>query len=226
MKERVQKIMAHAGIASRRKCEEFIKKGKVSVNGSTITIGDKADIQKDVILVDGKKIKVEKKVYFLVHKPSGILSATADKRGKTIIDVVGITERVYPVGRLDKDASGLMILTNDGDFANKIMHPSFNVRKRYAVTLDKGFSDDSLAALEKGVEVEERKVKVFEVVVEGKNVHLSIHEGRKHIVKNLFKELGYTVLSLQRIQIGNLLLTLEEGTLQQVTKDYLKEKIF
>ena len=226
MLERLQKIMAHAGVASRRKCEELIKQGKVKVNGSVITIGDKADIRKDTIEVSGKKITKKKKIYLIVNKPKGVLSASSDKYGKTIIDLVGLKERLYPVGRLDRDSTGIMILTNDGDFANTVMHPRYNVKKRYKVMLDKALRKEDVEKILKGVVIESRKVNVYDFEFQGKIVQLSIHEGRKHIVKKLFSELSYTVASLMRVSIGNLKLTLEEGSYETVTKDFLKSKIF
>ena len=187
MLERIQKIMAHSGVASRRKCEALIEKGLVKVNGNVATLGEKAT-DKDKIEVDGKLIRKEKKVYIILNKPKGVLCSVGDyRRRKTVMDLVKCKEKLFPVGRLDMDSEGLLILTNDGDFANRIIHPSYNVRKKYLVDLNKPLIDEDFEKIKKGVEVEGRKVTVFEFKADDERVKLSIHEGRKHIIKNLFR---------------------------------------
>jgi len=208
--QRVQKILAHAGIASRRKCEEIIKEGKVSVNNKIITIGDKADPKNDVIKVNGERIKSEKKRYIILNKPKGYVTTAYDPRGrKTVIDLVDMKERIFPVGRLDLFSEGLLVLTNDGDFANRIMHPKYEKTKTYNAMLDRKLEHDDLTRLKTGIVIEKRKVVPDNLFLNNKdkrNVVISIHEGRHKIVKRLFKELGYYITALKRTRIGSITL--------------------
>ena len=227
MLERTQKIMAQAGIASRRKCEELIKKRLVTVNGKVVKLGDKADYEKDEIKVNGKLIKREKRVYIIINKPKNILCSTVDKFGRgTILDLVKTKEKIFPVGRLDFDSEGLLILTNDGDFANRIMHPRYNIKKRYLITLDKQLKRKDFENISKGIAIDGRKVSMFDIVQDKNNVELSIHEGRKHILKLVFTLLGYKAINLKRTAIGNLRLDLQSGGYQFVSKEWLKKNIF
>ena len=218
--ERVQKILANAGISSRRKCEELIKSGKVKVNGKIISIVDKAS-SKDKITVNGNLVKLEKKVYLVLNKPVGFVTTVSEKHGmKTIMSLVNSDERVYPVGRLDKDSSGLIILTNDGDLANRIMHPSYGLEKTYVVTLDDIFKKSN--KLKKGVIIDGRSIAVKIIKVNNELVELKIHEGRKHIVRRIFDKLGYKVVKLSRTSIGNLNLgNLSLGSSRKITSDDL-----
>ena len=225
--ERIQKIMAQAGIASRRKCEELIKKGLVKVNGRTAKLGDKADLSKDQVKVRGKPIKKEKRVYILLNKPRKVLCSVKDKFGKkTVIDLIGCKEKIFPVGRLDFDSEGLMILTNDGDFANRIIHPRYNIKKSYKVFLDKTIQENDIRSIRDGVKIDDRKVNVFDLRKLGQEVEMSIHEGRKHIIKRLFGSLGYKVVGLKRTAIGGLKLDLNVGEYAFVEHDWLKKNIF
>src|SRR3989344_998736 len=143
MLERVQKILAAAGIDSRRRCEVLIAQGKVSVNNKIIKLGDKADVEKDLISVDGKIIRPEKKVYILLNKPKRYITAVSDPADrKTVLDIVDVEEKVFPVGRLDRDSRGLVLLTNDGELANRITHPRYGVEKTYVVTVREKLKDD------------------------------------------------------------------------------------
>jgi 23S rRNA pseudouridine2605 synthase len=224
--ERIQKIMAQAGIASRRKCEELIKKGLVKVNGKVITIGDKAGI-KDRIEVNGKLIKKEKMIYILLNKPKNVLCSVGDKfERKTVIDIIRCKEKVFPVGRLDFNSEGLLILTNDGDFANRVIHPRYNIKKRYLVVLDKALDKTAIGKIKNGVKIEGRRVNVFDLIEEEEHVELSIHEGRKHIIKKIFDSLGYKVVSLRRIAIGRLRLNLKAGEYKFTSKGWLESSIF
>ena len=226
MLERVQKILAAAGIDSRRKCEELIAKGKVLVNNKAIKLGDKADVEKDVITVNGEIIRPEKKVYFLLNKPKRYVTSLDDPLGrKTIMDLIDVEEKVFPVGRLDRDARGLVLLTNDGELANRVMHPRYDVEKTYLVTVREKLEDKDLEKLEKGVHIEGRKVVPSKVVVHNKNtVEITIHEGRKHIVKRVFFKLGYFVTNLQRTKIATLALgTLKEGEYRALSSAELSD---
>lgn len=218
---RVQRILAMAGVSSRRKCEELIRAGRIKVNGKVVKIGASADPNKDEISIDEKQIILEKKVYILLNKPKGFVTTVSEQHGmKTVRDIVKITERIFPVGRLDKETRGLLLLTNDGDFANKLTHPRFEIKKEYVAILDKPFSKDSFEKLKKGVKVEGRKVDVKEILIDDKKVALKIHEGRKHIVRKLFFHLGYRVVDLQRTMAGNLKLSgLREGEWRHLTND-------
>ncbi len=204
MADRVQKLLAHSGVASRRKCEEFIAAGRVSVNGKIVGLGSTAS-KDDDIRVDGVKVNLEKMVYFALNKPRGVTTTTSDPYAdRTILDLVRVNERVFPAGRLDKDSEGLVVLTNDGALMQAITHPSKGVWKTYHATTWKPFPESSLAKL--------RRTKIDGKLVDTKNVRiiapdtveLSIHEGRKHVVRNLFAELGFPLRRLTRIAIGTL----------------------
>ena len=223
MLERVQKILAAAGLGSRRKCEELISQGKVKMNGKTIKLGDKADYEKDIIEVDGKRIKPEEKVYYILNKPKGYVSTVKEKFGmKTIMDLVKVRERVFPVGRLDKDAEGLMLLTNDGELANKMMHPRYETQKEYFVLLDKPFGKEKENMLKRGIVIESRKVTPHKIAIQNKKVVLTIHEGRKHIVKRLFEKIGFKVKRLVRTRIATLKLgSLQPGKYRKLTQGEL-----
>ncbi len=208
MLQRIQKIMASAGIASRRKCEELISAGRVKVNGTTASLGQSADPEKDIIVFDGKRVCFEKKVYIMLNKPRGYITTTADPFAqKKVTDLVKVKERVFPVGRLDQDAEGLLILTNDGDFANKVMHPRYNVEKVYVVKLEKPLGRADAKMLEDGVMIEGIKTWPAKVKILSPNcmsVEITIHEGRHKIVKRMFKSVGNYVLSLTRTRVGHL----------------------
>jgi len=223
MEERVQKILAQAGIASRRKCEELIQEGRVKVNSKVIKLGDKADAKKDVITLNNKKIRIENKLYIILNKPRGVVSTLYDPQGrKTVIDIVKVKQRVFPVGRLDKEAQGLLLLTNDGEWANKIMHPRYEKKKTYEVALSKELSQENHEKLKKGLKIDGRPV-IPSQLTGSKKITITIHEGRKHIVKRLFERLGYRVNKLKRTKIGNLTLKgLESGRWRFLSERELK----
>ncbi len=211
MQERIQKILAQAGIASRRKCEQLIAKGKVLVNGKVALLGEKADAGKDKIVVSGKPVALEKKVYILLNKPKGFVTTVSEQHDmKTIMNIVRVAERVFPVGRLDKDTEGLLLLTNDGDLANKLTHPRYEVEKEYVVLLDKPLTDEAMEKLQHGIIIDDKKVKIRGLDVWEQEVVLRIHEGRKHIVRRLFEKLGFVVKRLVRTRVASL----ELGKLQ------------
>jgi len=205
MLQRVQKILAQSGFASRRKCEELISNGRVSVNGKTIKLGDKADPDKDKIAISGRLVKLEKKVYIMLNKPRGFVTTVSEEFGmRTVMDLVKVPQRVFPVGRLDKHTEGLLLLTNDGDFANRLTHPRFEVLKEYLVVVDKPLSEKVMERLQEGVVVDDKKVKLSHAEVSGNRVVLQIHEGRKHIVRRLFEQLGFVVKRLVRTKVSSL----------------------
>jgi pseudouridine synthase len=207
MLERVQKILARAGIASRRKCEELIAAGSVTVNGKRIKLGDHADAVLDDIRVDGARIRREEpKKYYAVNKPSGVVSTVSDPEGRpTVMDLVPRGFRVYPVGRLDRDAEGLLLMTNDGELANLLMHPRYETVKTYHVTLSREIDQESIQKIKKGVRVWGKPVHPDRFIVHTPvHVEIALHEGMKHVVKLLFKNIGHRVVRLKRTQVANI----------------------
>ena len=203
MLQRLQKILSAAGIASRRKSEELILQSRVKVNGSIARLGQKADDEKDAITVDGIKIRFPKKRYVLLYKPAGYVTTTDDKFAqRKVTDLVDIPERLYPVGRLDIDAEGLLILTNDGEFANRLMHPRYEVEKTYIVKLKRKLAPQDVERMQRGVFVEGRRVAAKIKMLQKDLAEVVVHEGRHKIVKRLFKALGNYVLRITRTRIG------------------------
>ena len=212
MVERVQKIIASSGLCSRRKAEELISEGKVKVNGVLITLGDKADAQNDKIEVNGKLIHVDKKVYYMLHKPKRYITTSVDMYGrKKVTDLVPANPRVFSVGRLDRDSTGFLILTNDGDFANLVTHPSNGVEKTYIAILDKPFEKKHREMLEHGVVIEKHKIVPKVVQLDKNTVAVTLHIGIHKVVKRLLKEIGFYVKQLHRTHIGSLALDVEVG---------------
>ena len=207
MFQRVQKIIANAGICSRRKAEDLIKAGKVKVNGNVIKIGTCSDPMQDLIIVDGKRLQRVPKLYLAFNKPPDCLTTLDDPKGrKTIMDYIKIRDRVIPVGRLDFKTQGLLFMTNDGDFANQVMHPRYEVEKTYMVFLDLPFSLDSVSKVKKGLELTDVKTKPAKVRYMSPNkdvIELTIHQGNNRIVRRMMTQLGYKVNRLIRTKIGN-----------------------
>lgn len=204
--ERLQKVIANTGVASRRKAEALIKEGRVKVNGKVVTeLGTKVT-NKDIIKVDEKHIEKEKKVYYLLNKPRGIITSSNDEKGrKTVVDLIPCHERIYPVGRLDYDTTGVLLLTNDGEFANILMHPSNAVEKVYIVKVKGIIKGDAINAIKNGVTIdgisyEKAKVKLRKTDYKTNTSMLTvtIHEGRNHEVKKIFESVGFPVLKLRR----------------------------
>lgn len=213
--DRLQKIMSNFGYCSRRRAEDLIKQGKVMVNGKKITIGDKADAEKDEISVDGKILKGQKKLYLMLNKPKGYLvtlgNSKSEQDKKTIAKLVKVKERVFPVGRLDYNTEGFLIMTNDGDFANKIMHPRYNLRKTYEVVLDKKMTGRDQEMLKRGIMIDDKEAVPDSVEVDGEKLILVIHEGRNRIVRRILKAMGYLVQSLTRTHIGSIKMDVQSG---------------
>ncbi|MCI6272873.1 MAG: rRNA pseudouridine synthase [Erysipelotrichaceae bacterium] len=208
--ERIQKVIAQAGIASRRKAEELILQGKVKVDGETISeLGYK--VKKGALIeVDGKKIEKEDKVYFVLNKPKNIISSVSDdKNRKTVVDLINVKERIFPIGRLDYDTTGVLLLSNDGEFANELIHPRYHVEKEYDVTIKGILNSEEIKMLQKGIVIDGKKTlpaKVFLVNKDLKsgicNIQLIIKEGRNHQVKKMIEYFGYTVTKLNRRRFG------------------------
>ena len=225
MELRLQKFLAMAGVASRRKSEELIAGGQVSVNGQVITLlGAKVSPSKDIVTINGKKVEiVQQKQYIMLHKPEGVVTTVTDPFGRpTVMDFIPGDVRLYPVGRLDADTSGLLLLTNDGDWAQKLMHPKNETQKVYTAIVNGVPSGESLRKFRKGIIIDGKKtapalIKQEEILpIKGtKNqttrLRITIHEGRNRQVRKMCEAIGHKIVSLKRIEVG----TLKLGTLQK-----------
>ncbi|MFH1197664.1 MAG: pseudouridine synthase [bacterium] len=212
---RLNKYLSECGIASRRKSEEYIKDGRVSVNGKTVVeLSTTVDPFKDIIELDSEKLKLKQKVYFILNKPKGFISTTKDEKDrKTVIDLINTKEKIFPVGRLDHDTTGVLILTNDGEFSNYLTHPSHKIAREYYAVLDKPLTEEDRKKLITGIYLERRKSKFTKILFPKKDFYKGVivvtEEGRNHFVKNMFFALGYEVMHLHRnsfggITVGNL----------------------
>lgn len=227
-KVRLQKYMAEAGIASRRKSEELIAAGKVRVNGKVAEIGDKINPRTDKVTVSGKKVVNSKKhVYIMLHKPRGFITTMHDEMDRKCVAelIADVPERVYPVGRLDRESEGLLLLTNDGEFANALTHPSKHVPKTYRVTVRPDVTKEQLAAFENGIEIDGKMTLPAEVRVldkqEGRVVlEVVIYEGRNRQIRKMCEALGLEVARLKRTKIGSLKLgMLKPGEYRYLTEE-------
>ncbi|GBG97196.1 pseudouridine synthase [Lactococcus termiticola] len=232
---RINKYLAHAGVASRRKAEELILAGKVTVNNAVmdnlayqVQAGDRVE-------VDGVAVYNEEPVYYLLNKPRGVISAVSDDKGrKTVLDLLGaVKERIYPVGRLDWDTSGLLILTNDGEFTNLMTHPRHEIDKVYIAKVEGQANKENLRPLTLGMTIEGKKISParYEILKQDKAknssvVSLTIHEGQNHQVKNMFKAVGLPVQKLSRSQYGTLTLDgLQVGQYRRMTKKEVSQLV-
>lgn len=228
---RLQKYMAECGVASRRKSEELIEMGKVKVNGHIAHIGDKINPKKDIVTVKGKKINKEEKLYYLMlNKPRGYVTTVSDELGrKTVMDLIDIKARVYPVGRLDKDSEGLLLLTNDGSFANALTHPKHNYAKVYRVTVRPSVNDEILDRLRNGIEIDGRKTAPCDVSIitqeEGRVVlEFILREGRNRQIRKMCEAVELQVARLKRISIGPVKLgMLQTGKYRQLTDNEVRK---
>ncbi len=208
---RVQKLLSNYGYCSRRKAEVLIEEGRVKVNNKLVTLGDKAK-ETDKIYVDDKLVNKQKTIYLMFNKPIRCVTALTDPKFKTIMDYIDIKERIFPIGRLDYFTEGLLLLTNDGDFANKIAHPSNEITKTYLAGV-KHITDEQVSQIEKGVILEDGKTAPADVrKIKSNLVEITIHEGKNRIIRRILKKLEIQVSFLKRVRIGNLKLgNLEEG---------------
>ncbi len=225
---RLQKFLSECGVASRRKAEDLIASGKVKVNGRVATIGDKINPKKDSVTVFGKKvIKVKKNTYIMLHKPRGFITTLSDEMGRKCVAqlVEDVGTRVYPVGRLDRDSEGLLLLTDDGEFANAMTHPAKHVPKTYRVTVRPSITEDQITALTTGIEIDGRMTLPSEVRVirrqEGRVVlEIIIYEGRNRQIRKMCETLGLEVARLKRTQIGSVKLgMLKQGDWRNLTEE-------
>lgn len=210
MAERIQKILSSRGVASRRAAEELIKAGRVTCNGQVCVLGQSADPEKDEIYLDGKPLpSMGEKVYILLHKPRGYVTTLSDEKGRPdAASLVSCGQRVYPVGRLDMDSEGLLLFTNDGDFANSLMHPSHEVKKVYEVWVT-GFTRDALNALQQPMELDGYRIRRpgVRILKEEENkavLEITIHEGRNRQIRRMCAMAGMTVTRLKRVAEGSL----------------------
>lgn len=228
MEERLQKYMSSCGVASRRKCEEIILAGKVKVNGVLVNeVGVKVDPLKDVVEYDGKIIsKEENKVYIMLNKPEGYISSVKDEKGRaTILDIVKVKERIYPIGRLDYDSSGLLLLTNDGEIYNKIIHPRVEIMKRYIAVVKGEITEKDIKKFEIGIDIggyitAPAELKIISFDKDVSTIEIGIHEGKNRQIRKMCAALNHEVLSLKRIAIGDIKLGyLKRGEYRNLNND-------
>lgn len=227
-KIRLQKYLAECGVASRRKSEELIAAGKVKVNGVTALIGDKVNPNHDKVTVSGKKVvSVKKNIYIMLNKPRGFITTMNDEHDRKCVAelVKDINTRVYPVGRLDRESEGLLIMTNDGEFTNALTHPSKHVSKTYRVTIRPTITKEQANEFRNGIEIDGRMtapadLRVLETQENRTVVEVTIYEGRNRQIRKMFEALGIEVARLKRTKVGNLKLgMLKQGAYRHLTED-------
>lgn len=238
MTVRLQKLLAQAGYGSRRKCETLIASGRVFVNGKRAHLGQKADPERDRIEIEGIEIELASPIYIKLNKPKGVISSTTDELNQgrmTIMDLVPVSEHLYPVGRLDKQSEGLMLLTNDGALTHRLTHPRFQHEKVYEVILDGKVSAEALKQWQRGIFLEGRKtapasIDVLEQLPDRTKLLVRLREGRKRQIRKIAAQLGFPVKRLRRIQIGPLKLgDLDPGEWRHLTNqeiEALKDSVF
>ncbi len=225
---RLNKFLASCGVASRRKCDDLIFAGKIKVNGEVIKIpGYQVDPKKDEIVYDNKRIELPKKIYIALNKPERVLCSLKDDFGRTLItDLISeIKERIFPVGRLDYNSEGLIILTNDGELANRLIHPRYKVEKTYHVLIKGNLTNEDLKKLSEGIQIGEvktqpAKVKILDMGKKTTFVEIKIKEGKKRQIRKMFQQIGYEVKKLRRVKFGPIKL----GNLKKGQWRYLTEK--
>ncbi|MEW6109883.1 MAG: pseudouridine synthase [Nitrospirota bacterium] len=234
MEQRLQKIIAEMGVASRRKAEEIILEGRVTINGMVAVIGMKADPSKDHIKVDGKLlVKPEKKVYFILNKPRGVITTLIDPQGRPTIKgfLRGIKERVFPVGRLDYDSEGMLIVTNDGEFAHAVLHPSKKIPKTYLVKVKGVLEEEEIEKLRRGMRLDRHvtapaKVRRLRKTENNSWIEMTIYEGKKRQIRRMLERVGHPVVRLIRIRINGLEMgELPPGTYRRISPDEMKQII-
>ncbi len=231
-KVRLQKYLAEAGVASRRKSEELIEQGLVRVNGQTASIGDKINPKKDTVTVRGKKIVKQKShTYVMLHKPRGFITTMSDEMDRKCVAelIKDVPGRVYPVGRLDRDSEGMLLFTNDGEFANAMTHPAKHVPKTYRVTVRPTVTEEQVTALTTGIIIDDRKTAPAEVRIvtreEGRVVlEIILYEGRNRQIRKMCEEVGLEVARLKRTAIGSVKLgMLKQGDWRELTEEEVRK---
>lgn len=228
MMMRLNKFIADSGITSRRKAEELILQGRVTVNTATITdLAFKVNPETDEIALDGEKITARRHLYFLLNKPTGVVTTVSDEKSRrTVVDLIKTNERIYPVGRLDYNTTGVLILTNDGDFSQLLTHPGNKIPREYEAKLDRPLLPEDREKLLKGIYLIGTKGKFSKIAATGKNNYSQLRvtavEGRNHFVKNMFGALGYTVLTLNRISFAGIKADIDQGKYRKLTNEEIK----
>jgi len=217
--KRINKFIAESGITSRRKAEELILQGRVSVNNKVVNeLSYRINTDRDEVFIDGERIKTKKNIYYLLNKPKGtICTASDEKNRKTVVDLIKTREKIYPVGRLDYNTTGVLLLTNDGDFSNLLTHPKNKVPKIYEVKLDKPLDETDKKELLKGVFIDRRRGKFTKVTF--------ANPGRNHFVKRMFVALGYNVKSLNRKSFAGIKADIPLGTYREMNKTEIQKLI-
>ncbi len=228
---RINKYLASLGIASRRKVDELVEEGRVKINGKTANLGDQVDPQKDIVEVDGEKVgEKEKLVYIALNKPEGYTSTAAHIKGeKSVLELVKSNVRLYPVGRLDRDSTGLILLTNDGELAQKLTHPKFHVPKTYEVKVLGNVGKTQIEMMEKGIKLEEGTTKPAKVQIKTQSLphhsilEITLYEGKKRQIRRMLAVLHLHILELKRISIGSIKLgELPLGKSRNLTQEEVK----
>lgn len=229
---RLQKMLADCGVASRRKAEEMISAGEIKVNGVTAKIGDKVDPKKDKVSVKGKLLDTHvKEIYLMLHKPRGFITTMSDEMDrKCVAELVSeISERIYPVGRLDRDSEGLLLMTNDGEFANAMTHPSLHIPKTYRVTVRPAVTEDQLTQMAVGMVIDDRKTAPARINVISQEpgrvvLEIVLYEGRNRQIRKMCEQLGLEVARLKRIAVGPVKLgMLQPGKWRMLTAEEVKK---
>lgn len=227
---RLNRYLAECGVASRRNSEEYISEGRVSVNKKiVIDLATKIDPMTDKVHVDGELLKQESKVYYLLNKPTGIITSTKDEKSReTVVNLINTRQKIFPIGRLDYNTTGTLLLTNDGDFSNLITHPKNKVPREYLVTLDKDLEKNDKEKLVLGVYLDKRKSKFIEIAYPIRNTFRSVlvtcEEGRNHFVKRMFGLLGYNVKKLHRVSFAGITLgQLEPGQYREMKQEEIRK---
>jgi 23S rRNA pseudouridine2605 synthase len=223
MLTRLNRYIAESGVTSRRKSEEFILQGRVTVNNKVIeNLAFKVDGELDVVMLDGEKINPRRHIYFLLNKPAGVITSTDDeKKRKTVVDLIKVNEKIFPVGRLDYNTTGVLLLTNDGEFSNFLTHPRNKIPKEYEVKLDKPLSVENLEKLLKGIYIDRKKGVFAKILFQGSNkksVVVTTFEGRNHFVKRMFSILGYNVTALNRKSFAGFTANVPPGSYRKLSK--------
>ncbi|WP_294188575.1 pseudouridine synthase [uncultured Clostridium sp.] len=229
--ERLDKVLSNLGYGSRKEIKQAIRKGLIEVNGELVKDnGMQVDPEADKIVVNGEEIFYRKYIYLMMNKPDGVVSATVDNRDETVIDLLEVEHQVFnpfPVGRLDKDTVGLLLLTNDGELNHRLISPKWKVNKIYYAKIDKKVTEEDIKKFKNGITLDdgyvckEAKLEILEATEDGSEVMITIQEGKYHQVKRMFEAVGKTVVYLKRVEFGTLKLDedLEEGEYRELTEE-------
>ena len=225
---RLNKYIAESGLCSRRNAEKYILEGRVTINNKIVTdLSLNVNVEKDEVFVDGERIKPQKHIYFLLNKPKGVITSTKDERNrKTVVNLIKTNEKIFPVGRLDYNTTGVLLLTNDGDFSNKLTHPRHKIKKVYSVKLNRPLTIEDKEKLIKGIYINGRKGRFINVDFPKANnkkiVEVTAVEGRNHFVKDMFGKIGYYVEELDRKYFGNFKADIPVGKYRKISEEEIK----